>query len=1794
MIITPVAAYDVATGEAWGETFSVVENDLAQPREEGSLVAWGGSNYFGECNVPAGDDFIYVDAGGSHSVAIRSNGSLVAWGMGSYGQCNVPEGNDFVDVAAGGYHSVALRSDGSLVAWGYNGQYVPAGNDFVDVAAGGCHSIALRSDGSLVAWGDNYAGQCNVPSGNDFIDVAAGETHCLALRSDGAIVSWGEFENYYNPDDYTSANEIYSNCQYISMDGGELHTVALRSDGSLGSWGANFFNECNCPSGNDYTAVSAGYSHSVALRSDGTLVAWGSNNYGQCDVPTGDDFTMVTAGNSHNVAIEVITNDPPTFQPIEDIIGDSGQNIEFDVFAFDLDGDALTYTAVNLPSNAIFIDQTFSWTPNEEQVGTYELQFIVDDGTVQSTIGVNITVFDGNQTLFLPSILNRQPGSLDGWGYYHYYVDYTVPSGNDFVKIDSCGGINTALRSDGSLDAWGDNLYGQCNVPEGNHFVDIAAGGMNCLALRSDGSLVAWGSNNYNLCNIPNGNDYVAIASGSYHNLALRSDCSLVAWGYNNKGQCNVPEGNHFVDIAAGSMHSLALCSDGSLVAWGDSRTHRCDVPSGNDFIDIAACKDYSLALRSDGSLVAWGYNDEGQCNVPEGNDFVDIAAGSTHCIALRSDGSLVAWGDNSRGQCNVPDGNNFIDVAAAYGYTVVLEVISNHPPLLQPIEEMTQKSGEIIKFNVTASDEDGDTLTYSALNLPTNATFTEQNFSWTPTRDQVGTYEVQFVADDGTAQSTLSVNITVLFGNHAPVLNDGTIPMADEGSAYSYVIPVTDPDNDQLSFTVDETQGTPPEGLSLNPDTGEITWIPDYTQAGTYTFTVVISDSHTSIEAEITITVSNVNRGPDASDQVAPALDEGGDGYVYDIIATDPDGDALDYSSTNMPEGMELDSGTGRLTWTPTYDQAGEYSFTVDIGDGESMVTITVTITVKNVNRAPVRKDEFVPMADEGYFYSYNVPFTDPDNDPLTFTIDETQGTPPLGLFLHPENGEIIWTPDYNQAGIYTFYVIISDGYTSVKAKITILVNDVNRAPAAIDQAAPELNEGSDGYAYDIIAADPDGDTLTYSSADLPEGMVLDSQSGIITWTPTYDQSGEYTFTVDIGDREATVTITITITVINVNRPPIAAFTTVLTGDEGSVHAFDASGSTDPDGDALTYAWDFGDGEGAVGVLPTHVYADNGEYTVTLTVTDPDGLSDGETSSIVIANIAPIIDPVIDQTVPEGSTVTIQTSVTDPGTADTHEAVINWGDGSAEETIPVQNMAVSASHIYADNGVCPVSIIVTDDDGVAAEAGCVVTVENVAPSLGEVSDQILSEGSDFLLEVTVSDPGTADTHEAVINWGDGSAEVTIPVQNMALSASHLYADNGACHVSIIVTDDDGAAAEAGCVVTVENVAPSLGEVSDQTLPEGSDFILEVMVSDPGTADTHEAVINWGDGSISETVLIQDQFLSTTHLYADNGNYPVTFTVTDDDGAGADASCMVTVLNIAPVVDAGSDHTVSEGESISFDGTFSDPGLLDTHEIVWTFDDGTTVEGVLSTTRTYADDGEYSVTLTVTDDDGGVGEDTITVMVENVAPTTEIGDVQAAFAGETIPFSGAFTDPGVEDTHTIIWSFGDGATVEGLLEPTHIYADAGTYTITMTVTDDDGGVSCSSAQITITPMPATIDLDPDTLNLNSKGVITAYITLPDGFDSTGIDETTVLCNGIPADKCTICDDDPSRYMAKFDREEMFIDSVGDSVPFSICGRVSVDGLLVEFAGSDSIRVIDKGIENKEGDEKESNPNKKEK
>ena len=295
-------------------------------RSDGTVSTWGGDN-FGQMNIPGGlSNVVAIAGGGNHSLALRSDGTVAAWGDNDYGQTTIPTGlNNVVAIAGGMFHNLALRSDGTVVGWGavFYGQTttpslaVPPGlSNVVAIGAGGNHSLALRSDGTVAAWGFNDFGQTTIPAGlSNVVAIAVGGYHNLALCRDGTVVAWGsnEFGQTTIP---PGLNNV------VAIAAGGLQSLALRSDGTVVAWGAGLINDggANPPYNNwgqsiipdglgNVVAIAAGYYHSLALCRDGTVVGWGYNWDGRTTTPAAVYLPATVSGtvDSHTLGSYVLT-----------------------------------------------------------------------------------------------------------------------------------------------------------------------------------------------------------------------------------------------------------------------------------------------------------------------------------------------------------------------------------------------------------------------------------------------------------------------------------------------------------------------------------------------------------------------------------------------------------------------------------------------------------------------------------------------------------------------------------------------------------------------------------------------------------------------------------------------------------------------------------------------------------------------------------------------------------------------------------------------------------------------------------------------------------------------------------------------------------------------------------------------------------------------------------------------------------------------------------------------------------------------------------------------------------------------------------------------------------------------------------------------------------------------------------------------------------------------------------------------------------------------------------------------
>ena len=614
----------------------------------------------------------------------------------------------------------------------------------------------------------------------------------------------------------------------------------------------------------------------------------------------------------------------------------------------------------------------------------------------------------------------------------------------------------------------------------------------------------------------------------------------------------------------------------------------------------------------------------------------------------------------------------------------------------------------------------------------------------------------------------------------------------------------------------------------------------------------------------------------------------------------------------------------------------------------------------------------------------------------------------------------------------------------------------------------------------------------------------------------------------------------------------------------------------------------------------PTATSSDT--FSVNVQLRDDDTGADVDSAELTVNNVAPSQPNLfrLEGPINEGEATRVLLSFRDPGILDSHTIEIDWGDDTEAETIDVPSggsRIFLLFHVYSDDiptaspsDVNQVQVTITDDDGGQSTAVLPILVSNVAPTIDTLSiTSPIDEGQFATLTGTFSDPGTQDTFELDIDWdGDLTFDQTVEVHGGEFQVARQFLDDNPSgtlidtfDVNVRLRDDDTGVDTGSVSLTVSDVSPFNIQIEPvDRIDENGIATIEVSFEDPGSLDTHFARINWGDGSDLETIEIDrgERFLVATHQYLDDDptgtpsdSFLIRVGIINDDLGRNRATAEVLVRNVDPLLTVTVDQTVDEGALLDLTGgrlgSFVDVGTRDTHTSTVNWGDGTATEtvtvnqgngsGTLDASHRYADNGVYTVRVSLSDDDSGLVTRTFQIQVNNVAPTLILNDLVLEInEGDTLdlPDLGTFSDPGfgnpfnlndptnggeVEEffEYTIDWGDGSptdtfslhgttefGSVVDGSLGQDttgildlaveearrHRYLDNDEdnhYTIKVTLSDDDGGSDTEEIDVkvnNINPVLETIAQE-DATDVNTKGETSLIIT----FSDIGADELTI-------------------------------------------------------------------------------------
>ena len=556
-----------------------------------------------------------------------------------------------------------------------------------------------------------------------------------------------------------------------------------------------------------------------------------------------------------------------------------------------------------------------------------------------------------------------------------------------------------------------------------------------------------------------------------------------------------------------------------------------------------------------------------------------------------------------------------------------------------------------------------------------------------------------------------------------------------------------------------------------------------------------------------------------------------------------------------------------------------------------------------------------------------------------------------------------------------------------------------------------------------------------------------------------------------------------------------------------------------------------------AVGLYKVRVVAEGsttGEYVLTVNKA-PKANTDTATTAEDTAKIVPVLS---NDTDGDADPLAV-TGTTNPS----HGSIVVNADNTISYT-PTANYSGSDSFTYT----------ISDGNGGTSTATVNLTVTAVAdaPTL-TVSDAEGDEGSAIPLSISASlvdtdgsetlgitiagVPGTSTLNHGTNNGG-GTWTLT-PADLAGLTITSPNETAFALTVTATAkesSNNDTASTVKTLNVTVNNVVATIDSIgaSPKEIMENDSTTVSGTFVDPGN-DTHTVTIDWGDGSTPSLATVNEANHSFTaaHTYLDNNGastgYSISAVVNDGSADGPAATTPITVNNAQPEINPLqlSASAIKENDSVTVSGSYSDAGTLDTHTVMIDWGDGSAPEAatVDTSTRTFSathkyldDDADdtYTIGATVTDNDGASAQTSTPITVTNVKPNVSpiTGPAQGV-RGQTLSFSGLFSDVGTLDTHQVSWSFGNGVTIPyhsstdaNALNVTAVYTAAGTYNVALFVKDDDGGVTGVVKQVVISPIgiqgndlyvSGTTGADVIEINDTSKGTNVKFNGVSQGY-----------------------------------------------------------------------------------------------
>lgn len=522
---------------------------------------------------------------------------------------------------------------------------------------------------------------------------------------------------------------------------------------------------------------------------------------------------------------------------------------------------------------------------------------------------------------------------------------------------------------------------------------------------------------------------------------------------------------------------------------------------------------------------------------------------------------------------------------------------------------------------------------------------------------------------------------------------------------------------------------------------------------------------------------------------------------------------------------------------------------------------------------------------------------------------------------------------------------------------------------------------------------------------------------------------------------KDVAVPILMPVHIRKTNNRPVPQIDTKTLSD-GRTVVFDGSRSTDEDGEALEFFWDFGDGQSDKGVRITHRYEEIGDYLAEVVVSDDSGQVGNSSLQRfkVVINEAPEAKAGSDQVGIPGQEFNFNGLASLDTDGEIMRYVWDFGDGTRTE-------GVTVSHVFQKSGFYKVTLRVEDnsESPLNCDTDSLEVWINAPPVVEIGQDRISSPGESVTFDTARSHDSDGEIVEYAWDFGDGS-------QEKGEIVNHAYSKPGKYKVTLTITDNANVNNNTAIdqLMIVVNDRP----VAEAGRDQGVSINEVVHLDGSGSIDRDGRIIDYlwqfGDGAEARGEKV-------THAYSSDGKYQVTLTVQDNSTSTSDKAedTLTIIVNSPPVAVAG-ENVITTSSTIDLDGAASGDKDGKLISYIWDFGDGTRGSGT-NPSHTYGSPGTYEVTLTVTDSSETSTDkaiDKLTVLV-NEAPIADAGEDQIGAPGQSIAFDGSRSlDPDGEISK-YAWDFGDNQTASEQ-KVSHTYENPGIYSIRLSVYDNTG------------------------------------------------------------------------------------------------------------------------------------------